>query len=241
MDPIICRNEFKLRGILNGIDDLSYNSSLDKHIFQNFDASDFSGKAVCKAELQKMLGLPESPNTPIIAMISRLVPHKGMDLVTAIIEDLLVYDDVQFVLLGTGDSYFEGYFCDLQRRFGDKMSANIVFNNDLSRKIYSGADIFLMPSQSEPCGLSQMIASRYGTVPIVRETGGLYDSIKPLVNGYTFANYNAHDMLYVIREALEDYKDKEKWSKLMTTAINTDFSWGHSAEEYEKLYMDLLK
>ena len=129
-----------------------------------------------------MLGLNDSENTPIVAMISRLAAHKGLDLVTTVIDEIL-QDDVQFVLLGTGESHFEGWFADLARRYPGKVSANIMFNGDLSRKIYSGADIFLMPSKSEPCGLSQMIACRYGTIPVVRETGGLKDSIKPLENG----------------------------------------------------------
>lgn len=240
LDPIIRNNEFKLVGILNGIDDKGYNCALDSHLFANFTPEDFSNKAVCKRELQNMLGLPQKEDTPVISMISRLVSHKGLDLVTNVIEELL-QEDVQVVILGTGDAHFEGFFSDLARRYPDKLSANIVFNGDLSRKIYSGSDIFLMPSKSEPCGLSQMIACRYGTVPIVRETGGLYDSIKPLENGYTFANYNAHDMLYVIRQAMWDYRNKEEWSKLMYRAATTDFSWNHSAKDYEALYLDMLK
>ncbi|MGN0818628.1 MAG: glycogen synthase, partial [Candidatus Coproplasma sp.] len=240
LDPIIRRNEFKLVGILNGIDDVGYNCALDTRLYANYTPEDMTNKAICKEELQKQLGLPVKPQTPIIAMISRLVSHKGLDLVTNVIEEVL-QDDVQIVILGTGDSHFEGFFKDLARRYPDKMSAQIQFNNDLSRKIYSGADIFLMPSKSEPCGLSQMIACRYATVPIVRETGGLYDSIKPQQNGYTFANYNAHDMLYVIRQALADYKNKEVWSKLMYRAATTDFSWKNSAKQYEALYLDMLK
>ncbi len=187
-----------------------------------------------------MLNLPQNSETPIISMVSRLVSHKGLDLVTNVIEELL-QEDVQVIILGTGDASFEGYFMELAKRYPDKISANIVFNGDLSRKIYSGSDIFLMPSKSEPCGLSQMIACRYGTIPVVRETGGLFDSIKPLHNGYTFANYNAHDMLYVLRQAIFDYKNKEEWSKLMYRAATTDFSWSHSAKEYESLYLDMLK
>lgn len=239
LDSIIRNNEFKLAGILNGIDE-GYNCETDNHLFANYTPDDFSNKSVCKKELQKMLGLPQKAETPILAIISRLVSHKGLDLVTNVIEELL-QDDIQVVVLGTGDAHFEGFFVDLARRYPDKMSANIVFNGDLSRKIYSGADVFLMPSKSEPCGLSQMIACRYGTVPIVRETGGLYDSIKPLENGYTFTNFNAHDMLFVIRKALNDYKNKEEWSKLMYRAAVTDFSWNHSAKQYENLYIDLLK
>ena len=240
MDPIVRRNEFKLSGILNGIDDTGYNPQFDTHIFANYSPDDMSNKAVNKAELQKMLNLPEKPDTPVISMISRLVSHKGFDLVLNIIEELL-QSDVQFVVLGTGDSYYENFFKDLAGRYPDKMSAQIMFNNDLSRKIYSGSDIFLMPSKSEPCGLSQMIACRYATIPVVRETGGLYDSIKPLQNGYTFTNYNAHDMLYVIREAVSDYKNKDVWSKLMYRAATSDFSWTNSAKQYEALYMSMLK
>ena len=238
----IRRNEFKLRGILNGIDVNSYNPATDSALFAPFDGNDLGGKAVCKAELQKMLGLPVRADVPVIAMISRLVSHKGLDLVRASIEELL-QSDVQFVLLGTGEREYEEFFRDVANRYRGKAVAVIAFNGDLSRKIYSGADMFLMPSKSEPCGLSQMIASRYFTVPIVRETGGLYDSIKPYGaggNGFTFAAYNAHDMLYVIREAISLYKDKAEWEKLMLKAGTTDFSWQRSAEEYKKMYSDTL-
>lgn len=239
LDPIIRRNHFKLTGILNGIDDKSYNSETDKHIFANYSADNFKNKEICKRELQKLLNLPEKPETPVIGMVSRLVSHKGLDLVTAVIEELL-QDDIQFVVLGTGENNYEGYFRDLAYRYPEKFSANIVFNGDLSRKIYSGADIFLMPSKSEPCGLSQMIACRYGTIPVVRETGGLCDSIKSSKNGYTFSNYNAHDMLYVVRQACGDYKNKKEWAKLMYRAATTDFSWNRSASEYESLYLKCL-
>ena len=236
------RNAFKLRGILNGIDVKSYDPATDPALFAPYSAENPAGKAVCKAELQKMLGLPVRADVPVVAMISRLVAHKGLDLVRAAIEELLA-DDVQFVLLGTGDSEYESYFKDLANRYKGKVVSIIAFNGDLSRKIYSGADIFLMPSKSEPCGLSQMIASRYLTVPVVRETGGLYDSIKPYGaggNGFTFAAYNAGDMLYVLREAVSLYKNKPEWQKLMIKAGTTDFSWQRSAEEYKKLYTDTL-
>ena len=236
------RNAFKLRGILNGIDVKSYDPATDPALFAPYSAENPAGKEVCKAELQKMLGLPVRADVPVVAMISRLVAHKGLDLVRAAIEELLA-DDVQFVLLGTGDSEYESYFKDLANRYKGKAVSIIAFNGDLSRKIYSGADIFLMPSKSEPCGLSQMIASRYLTVPVVRETGGLYDSIRPYGaggNGFTFAAYNAGDMLYVLREAVSLYKNKPEWQKLMIKAGTTDFSWQRSAEEYKKLYTDTL-
>ncbi len=239
LQDIINKNAFKLTGILNGIDVDSYDPSTDKALFANFDANNLENKKVCKSELQKMLGLPVK-DVPVIAMISRLVSHKGLELVKTVAEDML-HEDIQFVLLGTGDFSYEEYFKDLGRRYEGKVSANIAFNGDLSRKIYSGADIFLMPSVSEPCGLSQMIASRYATVPVVRETGGLYDSIKPYGaggNGFTFASCNPYDMLYVVHEAIDTYKKAEEWQGLMKKAATTDFSWLRSAEEYKKLYTD---
>lgn len=237
LHDIICKNASKLSGILNGIDVASYNAATDKALFANFDENDLSNKKICKSELQKMLGLPEK-DVPIIAIISRLVPHKGLDLVKTVAEDIL-HEDVQFVLLGTGDFSYEEYFKDLGRRYEGKASVNIAFNGDLSRKIYAGADMFLMPSISEPCGLSQMIASRYATVPIVRETGGLYDSIKPYANGgngFTFDSCNPYDMLYVIHEAIDAYKNTAAWQDLMKKALATDFSWSKSAEAYKQLY-----
>ncbi len=239
LQDIICKNSTKLTGILNGIDVDSYNPEKDKALFANFSAENLENKTICKSELQKMLGLPVK-DVPMIAMISRLVSHKGLELVKTVAEDIL-HEDLQFVLLGTGDVGYEEYFKDLGKRYEGKVSANIAFNGDLSRKIYSGADMFLMPSVSEPCGLSQMIASRYATVPIVRETGGLYDSIKPYGaggNGFTFASCNPYDMLYVIHEAIDLYGKKAEWSALMKKAATTDFSWARSAEEYKKLYDD---
>lgn len=241
LQDIICKNAQKLTGILNGIDVDTYNPATDTALFANFDAEHLQNKAICKTEMQKMLSLPVK-NVPVIAMISRLVAHKGLELVKTVIEDIL-HEDVQFVLLGTGDVAYEEYFKDLAHKYEGKVSANIAFNGDLSRKIYSGADIFLMPSVSEPCGLSQMIASRYATVPLVRETGGLYDSIKPYGaggNGFTFASCNAYDMLYVMHEALDTYKNTEAWQALMKKAATTDFSWSRSANDYKALYEKTL-
>ena len=243
LDPIVRRNEFKLVGILNGIDTDAYNPATDISIFSHYSIDDLEPKKRCKEELQKMFNLPVKPDTPIIALISRLVAHKGLDLVRTVIEEVL-RQDVQVIILGKGDSSYENFFTDLSRRYVGKLVTIVAFNPDLSRKIYSGADLFLMPSKSEPCGLSQMIASRYGTVPIVRETGGLYDSIKPVGNGgngFTFANYNAYDMLYVIREAINCYYNKDFWPELMRRVMSVDFSWQRSAKEYEKVYGEMLK
>ena len=239
LDGIIKRNECKLHGILNGIDVDYYNPETDKYLFKNYSVDNMEGKKVCKSELQKMLGLPVREDVPVISVISRLVSHKGMDLIKAVIESLLT-QDVQFVLLGKGEIGYESFFKNVAENYKGKCATVIAFNQDLSRKIYSGSDIFLMPSKMEPCGLSQMIASRYGTVPIVRETGGLNDSIKAYTgdsgNGFTFHNYNAHDMLYVINQAVRTYKDEKTWEDVRNRAMKTDFSWNALAKEYEKLY-----
>ncbi|MCD8315515.1 MAG: glycogen synthase GlgA [Firmicutes bacterium] len=235
----------KLSGIINGIDYDYYNPETDDALIANYSARAYSGKHECKAELQRMMGLDENPDAPIVAMISRLVKHKGVDLVERVIEEYLG-DNVQFVVLGTGDYAYEEFFTNLAHRYPTKVAVSLQFNKTLSKKIYAGADMFLMPSQSEPCGLSQMIASRYGAVAIVRETGGLSDSITPYNeftnegNGFTFANYNAHDMLYTMRYATEVYRDKKRWTSLMRRAMKTDFSWGASAEKYMSLYEGLI-
>lgn len=239
LQDIIKRNEHKVFGILNGIDVDYYNPKTDKFIFKNYNSKDLSGKEVCKEELQKMLGLPVRKDVPIISIISRLVSHKGLDLVRSVIESLLTAD-VQVVILGKGEIGYENFFTHISHCYQGKCATIIEYNQDLSRKIYSGSDIFLMPSKMEPCGLSQMIASRYGTVPVVRETGGLNDSIKAYTgvkgNGFTFRDYNAHDMLYVINEAIRMFKDENAWKDVQNKAMNTDFSWKASAKEYFKLY-----
>ncbi|MBQ9513496.1 MAG: glycogen synthase GlgA [Clostridia bacterium] len=239
LENIIIRNEHKLFGILNGIDYDYYNPKTDKYLFKNYDEKDLSGKAVCKEELQKMLSLPVRSDVPIIAIISRLVSHKGLDLVRCTIEDLLK-QDVQVIILGKGEISYENYFNHVAYNYKGKCVSIIAYNQDLSRKIYSGADIFLMPSKMEPCGLSQMIASRYGTVSVVRETGGLNDSIKAFYegvgNGFTFHDYNAHDMLYTINEAIKTFYNKESWKKVQNNAMSSDFSWNKSSIEYENMY-----
>lgn len=242
----ICENEFKLTGILNGIDETVYNPETDEKLFRNYSADDTSGKAVCKKELQKMLGLPEKDDAPLISIISRLVPAKGLDLVKCVIEELLA-ENVQVVILGKGESDYEDYFRILADRYSGKCRAIIAYNKDLASKIYSASDIFLMPSKQEPCGLSQMIACRYGAVPVVRATGGLFDSISPYNNdmrnggnGFVFGNYNAHEMLYVIKDAVYTFGNKDEWRGIMKRAMTTDFSWKKSSGEYEKLYDNML-
>ena len=238
--------EGKLAGIVNGIDVDYYNPETDPDIEKNYSVSDMSGKGDDKAELQKIAGFEIKPDTPIIAMVSRLASHKGFDLVKCVLEEIIVNNDVQFVLLGTGETELENYFKDLAYRHPDKVCIKLEFNKALSKKFYAGADLFLMPSKSEPCGLSQMIASRYGTVPIVRECGGLADTIHAYNendgsgNGFSFKNYNAHDMMHVINYALQMYHDHSKWSNLVENVMKTDFSWNVSAKKYIDIYNKLV-
>lgn len=232
----------KTTGIVNGIDTVYYNPKKDPAIKVPYSVGRRAGKAEDKADLQRLFGLPESPTTPVIAMVSRLASHKGFDLVTRVLEEVLQWD-VQFVLLGTGEKELEEFFADLSRRYPSKIGVVLSYNKALSKQIYAGADIFLMPSKSEPCGLSQMIASVYGTVPVVREVGGLFDTIKPFDpttgkgNGMTFVSYNAHDMMDGLRRAVTlYYDDPKKWSVLVGNAMKMDFSWNASALGYLDLY-----
>ena len=237
----------KLSGIINGIDVDYYNPETDPCIEARYSADDPSGKKVDKAAMQKLAGLTVRDDVPVVAMVSRLASHKGFDLVKYVFGELLAGGDMQFVLLGKGEFEFEYFFDEMAKRMPDRVAAMLVYDKDLSKKVYAGADIFLMPSKSEPCGLAQMIASRYGTVPVVRETGGLYDTIKPYNkytgtgNGFTFTNYNAHDMMNVLREAAALWREPDKWEPLMKRAMKTDFSWDASAEKYAQLYESMIK
>lgn len=243
LDYVLKDKQDKLTGIVNGIDVDVYNPETDAMIFKNFSASDMSGKAVNKAELQKALKLPERADVPLIGIVSRLVEHKGFDLVKAVFEELL-QEDVQFAILGSGEWTYETFFYEMSKKYPEKVGLKLGFVPDLAHKIYAGADIFLMPSKSEPCGLAQMVALRYGTIPIVRETGGLNDTIKDsgdgLGNGFTFKNYNAHEMKDTILRAVDGYKNKEGWEILKNRAVSCDNSWNASAGSYISLYKELL-
>ena len=245
LDPILRDRRYKLHGILNGIDIDVYNPETDKAIAENFSCDDLKGKKADKADLQKAFNLPVNPDVPVIGMVSRLVSHKGLDLVKAVLYELLDTTDVQIAVLGTGDWEYENFFREVAQRYPDKVGVRIAFIPDVAKKIYAGADLFLMPSKSEPCGLSQMIALRYATLPIVRETGGLKDSITDCGdgegNGFTFKSYNAHDMLDAIRRGLAAYYDKELWPVLVKRAAACDNSWGRSAREYMHMYRNLIK
>ena len=242
---IIIRNEYKLSGIINGIDYDFYNPMTDKIIYKNYDIEHMQDKLENKKAFQAELGLPVDRETPLFAIVSRLVSHKGLDLVTRIMEEAL-QKDIQLVVVGTGDARFVDYFKYLENKYPTKVRAlTDKYSNELARKAYAASDIFIMPSKIEPCGISQMIASRYGTVPIVREVGGLKDSITDFGcenggNGYTFTHYNANDLLYLINRSIDDFKDKDGWKKKMETCMKVDFTWANSAKKYIDLYKSLM-
>ena len=235
-----CKSDF-LKGIVNGIDYEEFDPEKDNLIFKNFTWDSISDKVENKLSLQKELGLPQRAETPMIGLISRLTHQKGCDLIVSII-DRLLQKDIQFVVLGTGDYWYEETFKNLQYRYPDKVSANIKFDNSLAHKIYAATDMFLMPSLFEPCGLGQLIALRYGSIPIVRETGGLKDTISPynkytgIGNGFGFKNFNSNELMQIIEYALTIYDDKDAWNNIIRQAMDSDNSWEKSAMQYKWLY-----
>lgn len=241
---ILKENEYKLYGIINGIDTNVYNPETDECILQNYSIEDISGKAKNKEALQKLFNLPTDPSIPVIGMVTRLVDHKGLDLVNWAIEEMLSRH-IQIIMLGTGDTLHETFYLNMAKRYPGKFAIKIGFIPDLAHKIYAGADMFLMPSQTEPCGLSQMIALRYGTIPIVRETGGLKDTVKDYGDqggyGFTFKTYNGLDMLNAINRAVSLYDNKVEWEALVKRSMACNYSWQNSANEYIRLYKKLVK
>jgi len=243
LNTTLQRYAYKVSGILNGIDDKEYNPASDKLIPANFSYPDFQeGKAKCKAAIQNQLGLAVNPGAPLCVMISRLVDQKGLDLLLRVLDEML-YDGMQVVILGTGDSYYENALTEIAKKNPKKMCACISFDNGLAHTLYAGSDIYLMPSLFEPCGLSQMIAMTYGAIPVARETGGLKDTVIPYNeytgegNGFTFANINAHEFLFVTKYACDLYRHyKPLWAELVKHAMQGDYSWGRSAREYAGLY-----
>ena len=244
LDGILSERSWKVSGIVNGIDVEVYNPETDKLIFKNFTKETVDDKAVNKRELQKMFGLPERDDVPMIGIVSRLVSHKGFDIVKQAFGEMLK-EDVQFVILGSGDWEYEEFFKAVSEGNPEKVGLRLGFVPDLAHKIYAGADIFLMPSKSEPCGLAQMVALRYGTIPIVRKTGGLADTISDsgdgVGNGFVFDNYNAYEMLCAVKRAIQGYQNREGWRILVERALSEDNSWSRSAGEYIKLYKEVIK
>lgn len=231
----------RFSGIVNGIDTKLYNPVSDQQLAVRYRSS-LAKKRENKIQLQQELGLKQSADIPLIAMVTRLVEPKGLDLVTRMIDEWLHFDDVQFVILGTGDRAYEDWFREAEYRHPEKLSVQIKFNDGLSRRIYAGSDLFLMPSQFEPCGISQLLALRYGSIPVVRETGGLNDTVHSYNeftgegNGFTFHSFNAHDMLHTLRRGVSFYKDEEHWKKIVSNALAGDYSWDVSADKYLDIY-----
>ena len=238
----------RLYGILNGIDYEEYNPQTDPYISVNYSKKDaVSGKKENKAALQKELGLPVREDAFLIGIVSRMTSQKGFDLIGCVLDELLTEMDIQLVVLGTGEEKYENMFRHFAWKYPDRVSANIYYSEDMSHKIYASCDAFLMPSLFEPCGLSQLMSLRYGTVPIVRETGGLKDTVEPYNEyestgtGFSFANYNAHEMMNTINYAKHVfYNNKREWNKIVDRGMLKDFSWTSSAKKYQKLYDNLL-
>ena len=247
LHPILRQNAGKLGGILNGIDYKYYNPGTDTGISKKFNWRTADSKCENKTALQREIGLPERTDVPMLSVISRLASHKGLDLISEMVYNILESENVQLVILGRGENTYEEFFRRLENAYPDRVRALITYDRDLAKRIYAATDIFLMPSKSEPCGLSQMIASRYGAIPVTRETGGLYDSIKGYWehdgviegNGFTFANYRADELLDRTRAAVHLWQNEEKRRKLITKIMRTDFSWKNSALQYLKLYGEL--
>ena len=243
LNGLLCARSRDVRGIVNGIDYNEFNPETDRYIVKQYNAMNFRKEKVKnKRELQRELGLCQDDRKMMIGLVSRLTDQKGLDLI-AYIMDELCQDDIQLVVLGTGEERYENMFRHFDWKYNDKVSANIYYSDDLSHKIYASCDAFLMPSLFEPCGLSQLMSLRYGTLPIVRETGGLKDTVQPYNEyestgtGFSFKNYNAHEMLNTIRYAEHIYYDrKREWNKMIDRAMVADFSWNVSAKKYQEMY-----
>ena len=245
LDGVLRKRSSDLSGILNGIDHELYNPETDEGLASTFYPEIYKMRVENKLHIQRFFNLPENREIPVAAMITRLTKQKGLDLVRGVFHEIMG-KGIQMVVLGTGDPEFEEFFNGMAGQYPDQFRAYIGFDENLAHQIYAGADLFLMPSMFEPCGLGQMIAMRYGAVPIVRETGGLNDTVKSYNeftgegNGFTFSNFNAHDMLFTIERALAVYRDSEKWELLARAAMETDYSWVQSAKQYKALYTDLI-
>lgn len=248
LDGLLRSRAQKLFGVVNGLDMQEYNPQLDGLIPAHFSADDLAGKAECKRSLQHEMWLHERPDVPLIGMVSRLTSQKGLDLVRCVLTDLMDHNDIQMAILGTGEREYEDFFRWASSAYPGRIAAHIELNYPLSHRIYAGCDFFLMPSLFEPCGLSQMMSMRYGTLPIVRKTGGLADTVDPYNeyevtgNGYAFNNYNAHEMMGTVEYALKVYHERPAHhAALMHNAMTRDFSWTLSARRYSELYASIQR
>ena len=242
----------ELAGIINGVDYDVWNPAVDKNLIANFDASNWKAeKPKCKAELQKLMGLPENPDVPVVGIIGRLAEQKGWDLIIDLMKTSLRENLVQWVILGTGDAYFEKEISNMAYECPDKVGAQLTFSNELAHKIEAGSDMFLMPSRYEPCGLNQLYSLKYGAVPITRETGGLKDTVTnadeqavvdETANGFTFEEYSSEAIHDALSRAIITYFDhKEIWERIVETGMRQDWSWNESARKYAELYADIQK
>lgn len=246
LDTVLRWNQGKVCGIINGIDTAAFDPATDPHLFKNYTVDTLDNKTVNRQQLLEMCGLKADDGTVVIGMIGRLTSQKGLDLVQSVLTDILERD-VRLIVLGKGDYDYEQMLINAKWSYPDKVSANIMFSADLANKIYAGCDLFLMPSLFEPCGLAQMISMRYGTLPLVRETGGLKDTVHPYNqftgegNGFSFSAYNASDMLQVLERACYLFRhNKDAWRAMQITGMTTDFSWDHSAGDYINVYQDTI-
>ena len=245
LDGLLKANAYKLEGILNGIDYDLNNTATDNAIFVNFDVNCIEKKLENKKKLQEILGLEVNPDIPLVGIVSRLTSQKGLDLINYMMPEIMS-ENLQMVVLGTGEHQYQSMFNYYNSNFSDKLSARITFDTAFAQQIYAACDIFLMPSLYEPCGIGQMLAMRYGSIPIVRETGGLKDTVMPYNkftgegNGFSFANYNAHEMFFTLQKAIKLYQDKNIWNNLIINAMNTDNSWKKSAQDYIRIFKSLI-
>ena len=249
LNNILGLRYFDFYGIINGIDVLKYDPEKDKYIYKNYSVKDvITGKKENKKLLLKEFGLDSSKDVPLFGLVSRLVDQKGIDLLMPIIDDVIQYSNAKFILMGSGDKYYEDFFKNMEAKYPDRIKCYIGYSDPIAQKIYAGSDIFLMPSKFEPCGLGQLIAMRYGTLPLVRETGGLKDTVEPYNKydqtgtGFSFTNFNAYDLKEVMFLAINTYNnEKDAWKKLINQAMKQDYSWNNSALVYIDLFNKLLK
>ncbi|MBS4191807.1 glycogen synthase GlgA [Bacillus sp. FJAT-49705] len=234
-----------LEGILNGIDETIYNPENDNFLTESYNHKNLKKKSVNKLHIQKQFGLPIADKIPLIAMVTRLTEQKGLDLLHCVFQELMS-DNIQMLILGTGDVQYEQFFREMELAYPNKFRAYIGFDEGIAHQIYAAADLFLMPSKFEPCGLGQMIAMKYGAIPIVRETGGLNDTVQSFNegtgkgNGFSFKHFNAHDMLFTIQRALSFYRDESCWNVIVINAMTMDYSWARSAYQYNCLYAEII-
>lgn len=245
LDGLLRKYSYRLSGILNGIDTELYDPERDPELKVSFSKDNRRGKVTQKAALQQECGLELKADTPLMSMITRLCAQKGLDLVEAVLDDIM-RQDIQLLFLAKGEPHYEDFIRYAQRKYPGRVAAKVELNEGLAHRVYAGSDMFLMPSQFEPCGLSQLIALRYGAIPIVRETGGLRDTVIPFNvytdggNGFSFASYNAHEMLYTVERACGYYQNKALWQRLTDRAMASDYSWKQSAKAYNKLYNEMM-